>query len=43
VLVLRYVYGFTAVEIADTLGTSPDGVRHMHARALRTLARTGVR
>jgi RNA polymerase sigma-70 factor (ECF subfamily) len=43
VLVLRYVYGFTAVEIADTLDTSPDGVRHMHARALRTLARTSAR
>lgn len=43
VLVLRYVYAFSAIEIADTLATSPDAVRHMHARALRTLARTSER
>jgi RNA polymerase sigma-70 factor (ECF subfamily) len=40
VLTLRFVFDFTAVDIADVLGTTPDAVRHSLQRALRTLAHT---
>jgi RNA polymerase sigma-70 factor (ECF subfamily) len=39
VLVLRFVYEFTAPETAEALGTSADAVRHTQMRALKTLAR----
>ena len=38
VLVLRFVYELTTAEVAETLGTSPDAVRHTQMRALRSLA-----
>ena len=37
VLVLRYVFEFTAVEIADVVGSSPDAVRHAQMRGLKSL------
>lgn len=39
VLVLRFVYEFTAPETAEALGTTADAVRHTQVRALKTLAR----
>jgi RNA polymerase sigma-70 factor, ECF subfamily len=39
VLVLRFVYEFTAPETAEALGTTADSVRHTQLRALKTLAR----
>jgi RNA polymerase sigma-70 factor (ECF subfamily) len=39
VLVLRFVYEFTAPETAEALGTTPDAVRHTQMRALKALAR----
>jgi DNA-directed RNA polymerase specialized sigma24 family protein len=38
VLTLRFVFGFTTVEIADVIGTSADSIRHVQQRALRALA-----
>lgn len=39
VLVLRFVYELTPAEVAETLGTTPDAVRHTQMRALRALGR----
>jgi RNA polymerase sigma-70 factor (ECF subfamily) len=39
VLTLRFVYEMTPAGIAELLGTTPDAVRHVQHRALRTLAR----
>jgi RNA polymerase sigma-70 factor, ECF subfamily len=38
VLALRYISDMTPTEIGDAIGTSADSVRHMHHRALRSLA-----
>jgi RNA polymerase sigma-70 factor (ECF subfamily) len=38
VLTLRFVFGFSTAEIADVVGSTPDSVRHVQQRALRTLA-----
>jgi RNA polymerase sigma-70 factor (ECF subfamily) len=35
---LRFVFDFTAAEIADVLGCTDDAVRHLQHRALKTLA-----
>jgi RNA polymerase sigma-70 factor (ECF subfamily) len=37
VLVLRYVYDFSSVQIGAVLGKTPDAVRHIHMRALRSI------
>jgi RNA polymerase sigma-70 factor (ECF subfamily) len=39
VLTLRYVFEFSASEIGDVLGVTPDAVRHTQMRALKTLSR----
>lgn len=38
VLALLYISDMTPTEIGDAIGASPDSVRHMHHRALKTLA-----
>lgn len=37
VIALRFVFELNATEIADTLGSTPDAVRHVQHRALKTL------
>ena len=38
VLTLRFVFRLNTVEISDVTGSTPDAVRHVQHRALRTLA-----
>ncbi|HEX8054469.1 MAG TPA: RNA polymerase sigma factor [Thermoleophilaceae bacterium] len=37
VLTLRFVFGFSTAEIGDVVGSTPDAVRHIQHRALKTL------
>jgi RNA polymerase sigma-70 factor (ECF subfamily) len=37
VLVLIYVYDFSVADVAEALGKTCDGVRHIHMRALRAI------
>ena len=38
VLALRFVFGFTTNEICDITGSTPDAIRHVQHRALKTLS-----